>query len=78
MIYFIIVYLLSAAIPLVLLNYDVFVKKQSITYGQYLGLTCLFLIPLVNFVTSLSVISWFLSKSRLFQRTSEFLDRNIN
>lgn len=76
--YFIVFYLLSAVIPLIFLNYDVFVKKESLTYREYIVLTCLFVTPLVNFVMVLFIFSWFLSKSKLFDKISKLLDSNIN
>lgn len=78
LIYIIGFYIVPALTLLAFMNYDVFVKKQSLTYGEYLGLTCAFLIPLVNFVVGLFILSWFISKSALFDRVSNFLDKRIN
>lgn len=76
--YFIIFYTLSAIIPLAWFNYDIFVKKQTITYGEYFGMTCVFLTPVVNFVAGLMVLSFALSKSDLFDKAEKFFNKSIN
>jgi hypothetical protein len=69
---FVVVYLIPCVIILSIMNYSVFINKEEVTIGGYIGFTVLALFPVMNVIVCMAFIIMYIDE---FAMNCKAIDR---